>query len=152
MFGNQTKLLLSRFLGSRAAIGDEIAFAVTTGDDVRTEILISKHGVSGRDRYLYQAPIGYVSQPKTGKRKQQFVSAQVHGGRLGLGAVVLPCGALCGYFYRLPHSRDRNDRSTLYQILRISPNPSASELRVAFKLCVWNSQRLGLQPRLPKPQ
>src|SRR5215469_2418529 len=56
-----------------------------------------------------QAPIGYVSQPKTDKRNQQFVSARVHGERLGLGAVVLPCEALCEYFYRLPHSGDRAD-------------------------------------------
>ena len=75
-----------------------------------------------------------MSQPKPDKRNQQFVSARVHGGRLGFGAVVLPCEALCEYFYRLPHSRDRGDRSTLYHILRISPNASAAELRVAFRL------------------
>ena len=33
-FGNQTKLFLSRFLGSRVAVGDEIAFAVATGNAV----------------------------------------------------------------------------------------------------------------------
>jgi len=61
---DQTRLLLSRFVGSHVGIGDEIAFAVPTGEEVGTEILITKHAVSGRDRHLYQAPIGYVSQPK----------------------------------------------------------------------------------------
>ena len=134
VLGDQTRLLLWRFLGSRVVTGDEIAFAVPTEDEVGTEILVTKHAVSRRDRYLYQAPIGYVSQPKPDKRNQQFVSARVHGGRLGLGTVVLPCEALCEYFYRSPHSRDRGNRSTLYHILRISPNASAAELRVAFRL------------------
>ncbi|HEX8798536.1 MAG TPA: hypothetical protein VF772_07985 [Terriglobales bacterium] len=131
---DQTRLLLSRFVGSRVAIGDEIAFAVPAGDEVGTEILITKHAASRRDCYLYQAPIGYMSQPKPDKRNQQFVSARVHGGRLGLGAVVLPCEALCEYFYRLSQSGDRMDRPTLYKILRIPVSASAAELRVAFRL------------------
>jgi hypothetical protein len=44
------------------------AFAVPTGDEVDTEILVTRHAVSGRDFYLYQAPIGYVSQPEPDKR------------------------------------------------------------------------------------
>jgi hypothetical protein len=75
-----------------------------------------------------------VSQPKPDKRNQPFVSAEVQAGALGISRIVLPCQTLCEYFYRLPHSRDRGDRSTLYQILRISPNASAAELRVAFRL------------------
>jgi hypothetical protein len=76
---DQTRFLLTRFVGSRVAIGDEIAFAAPTGDEVGTEILITKNTVTGRNQYLYQAPIGYVSQPKPDKRNQQFVSARVHG-------------------------------------------------------------------------
>ena len=51
-FGNQTKLFLSRFLGSRVAIGDEIAFPVATGNGRGTEILITNHAASGPNRYL----------------------------------------------------------------------------------------------------
>jgi hypothetical protein len=134
LIADQTRLLLSRFLGSRVAVGDEIAYAVPTGDEVGTEILVTTHAVSGRDSYLYQAPIGYVSQPKPDRRNQLFVSAGVRAGALGVGTIFLPCEALCEYFYRLPHSSDRGDRSTLYQILRISPNASAAELGVAFRL------------------
>lgn len=68
VFSDQTKLLLSRFAGSRVAIGDEIAFPAPAGDEAGTEILITKHPVSDRNRYLYQAPIRYVTQPKPGKR------------------------------------------------------------------------------------
>jgi len=134
MLGDQTRLLLSRFLGSRVAIGDEIAFAVPGEDKVGAEILITRHAVSGHNRYFYQAPIGYATQPKPDKRNEHFVSAEVQGGALGIGTIFLPCQALREYFYGLSHSENSPDRPTLYQILRISPNAYAAELRVAFRL------------------
>ena len=134
MLGDQTRLLLSRFLGSRVAIGDEIAFAVPGEDKVGAEILITRHAVSGHNRYFYQAPIGYATQPKPDKRNEHFVSAEVQGGALGISTIFLPCQALREYFYGLSRSENSPDRPTLYQILRISPNAHAAELRVAFRL------------------
>ncbi len=101
---------------------------------VRTEILITKNGGSGRNRYLYHVPIGHVSQPKQDKRNQHFVSAEVHHGALGISSVFLPCELLRDYFYRLPQTGDGGDHATLYEMLRIPANASPSELRVAFKL------------------
>jgi len=98
VLGDQTRLLLSCFLSLRVAIGDEIAFAVPTEDNGGTEILITKHAVSGRNRYLYQAPIGYVTQPRPDKRNEHFVSAEVQAGVLGIGTIFLPCQALREYF------------------------------------------------------
>jgi hypothetical protein len=115
-------------------IGDEIAFAVPTEDNSGTEILVTKHAVSGRNRYLYQTSIGYVTQPKPDKRNEHFVSAEVQAGALGIGTIFLPCQALREYFYGLSNSGDSADRPTLYQILRISPEANAAELRVAFRL------------------
>ena len=134
MFGDQARLLLSHFLRSRVSVGDEIAFAVPTEDNSGTEILVTKHAASGRDRYFYQAPIAYVTQPKPDKRNEHFVSAEVQAGALGIGTIFLPCQALREYFYGLSHSGDSSDRPTLYQILRISPEANAGELRVAFRL------------------
>ena len=133
-FGNQTKLFLSRFLGSRVAVGDEIAFPVATGNRRGTEILIINNAASGPNRYLYHVPIGYVSQPKQDKRNQHFVSAEVHQGGLGIGTVFMPCDVLRKYFYRLTQSGDGADRPILYEILRIPASASAAELRVAFRL------------------
>src|SRR5271165_3147882 len=113
VFANQTRLLVSRFLGSRVAVGDEIAFPVPIGDAVGTEILITKDAASRPNRCLYHVPIGYVSHPKQDKRNQHFVSAQVYHGSLGIGVVFVPCEALREYFYRLPQSGDRVDRPTL---------------------------------------
>jgi hypothetical protein len=143
VFANGTKLLVSRFIGSHVAIGDDIAFPVSTGDAAGTEILITKNGGSGPKRYLYHVPIGYVSQPKQDKRDQHFVSAEVHKGSFGISTIFLPCETLRDYFYRLPHGDDRVDRPTLYEILRISASASPSELRVAFKLRDLELQAAG---------
>src|SRR6516164_4128783 len=152
-FGNQTNLFLSRFLGSRVAVGDEIAFPVATGNGRGTEILITNNAASGPNRYLYHVPIGYVSQPKQDKRNQHFVSAEVHQGGLGIGTVFLPCEVLRDYFYGLPHGGYRGDHQTLYDILHIPNSASPAELRVAFKLrdvelkagSVSRSQRVRLE-------
>src|ERR1019366_5354807 len=70
VFANQAKILLRPFLAGYIGIGDEIAFPVPTRDTIRAEILITKNSGSGPNRYLYHVPIGYVSQPKQGKRNQ----------------------------------------------------------------------------------
>jgi hypothetical protein len=144
LFANQTKLLLSRFLAKHVAIGDEIAFPVPTGSTVGAEILITKTSISAASRYLYEAPIGYVSQPKQDKRNQNFVSAEVHRGSLGIATVVLPCEVLREYFYRLPRADGGVEHPTLYDILRIPASASASELRVAFKLRDLELQTAGV--------
>jgi hypothetical protein len=134
---------VSRFLAPYVAIGDDIAFPVSTGDAVRTEILITKNGGSGPKRYLYHVPIRHVSQPKQDKRNQHFVSAEVHQGGLGISTVFLPCAVLRDYFYRLPHADGRLDHQTLYEILHIPASASPSELRVAFKLRDLELQTAG---------
>ena len=134
-------------------MGDEITFAIPAGDEVGTEVLITKHDVSGRNRYLYQAPIGYVTKPKPDKRNEPFISAEVQAGALGIATIFMPCQALREYFYRLTRSGDRAERPSLYEILRIPASASTAELRVAFKLRdlelttggVSRSQRLELE-------
>src|ERR1035438_6804839 len=131
---NRAKILLRPFLAGYIGIGDEIAFPVPAKDTIRAEILITKNSGSGPNRYLYHVPIGYVSQPKQDKRNQHFVSAEVHGGSLGIGKIFLPCEVLREYFYRLPCTVERVEHPTLYEVLRIPASASPSELRVAFKL------------------
>jgi hypothetical protein len=144
VFANGTKLLVSRFIGSHVAIGDDIAFPVSTGDAAGTEILITKNGGSGPKRYLYHVPIGYVSQPKQDKRNQHFVSAEVRHGGLCISTVFLPCEVLRDYFYGLPGADHRANHPSLYEILHIPANASPSELRVAFKLRDLELQTAGV--------
>ena len=98
------------------------------------EILVTKNDASAPSRYIYQAPIGYVSRPKQDKRNQSFVSAEVRRGGLGLATVFLSCEVLREYFYSLPRTSDKVDHPTLYEVLRIPASASPSELRVSFKL------------------
>src|ERR1035437_692918 len=65
VLANHAKLLLSRILASYIAPGDEITFPIPAPDAVGPEILVTKNAASGSSRYIYQAPIGYVSQPNT---------------------------------------------------------------------------------------
>src|ERR1017187_1077981 len=119
VFANQTKLLLSRFLAKSVAVGDEITFPIPAPDAVGPEILVTKNATPGPGRYIYQAPIGYVSHPKQDKRNQHFVSAEVRGGSLGVSTVFLPCEVLCEYFYRVTPAANGVDHPTLYESLRI---------------------------------
>ena len=134
VFANQTKLLLSRFLAKSVAVGDEITFPIPTPDAVGSEILVTKNATPGPSRYIYHAPIRYVSHSKQDKRNQYFVSAEVRGGSLGISTVFLPCEVIREYFYRVTPTANGVDHPTLYESLRIPASASPAELRVAFKL------------------
>ena len=109
-------------------------FPISAPGAAGPEILVTKSAADGPNRYIYQVPIGYVSQPKQDKRNQHYVLAEVYRGSLGIGTIFLPCEVLREYFYRLPRTADRVDHPTLYEVLRIPSSASLSELRVAFKL------------------
>src|ERR1039457_3664757 len=147
VLANRAKILLRPFLAGYIGVGDEIAFPVPAGDTIRAEILITKNSGSGPNRYLYQAPIGYVTQPKQDKRNQHFVSAEVQRGSLGIDRIFLPCEILREYFYCLPRTADRIDHPTLYEVLRIPARASPSELRVAFKLRDLELRPAGVRHR-----
>jgi hypothetical protein len=131
---NRSKILLSRLLASQITVGDEIAFRIPTGDTAAPEICITKADSSGTNRCLYQAPVGYVTQPKLDKRQQHFVSAQVEHGNLGISAIFLPCEALREYFYRLPQAEAPAKGHNLYEVLAVSSGAAPAEIRLAFKL------------------
>ena len=146
MFANRTKLLLSRSLVPYVALGDEITFPIPSLDAAGPEIFVTKNAAAGPNRYIYQAPIGFVSQPKQDKRTQHFVSPEVQRGSLGINTIFLPCEVLREYFYRLPRTADRVDHPTLYEVLRIPAGASPSELRVAFKLRDLELRTAGVRP------
>ncbi|MFI5093887.1 MAG: hypothetical protein ACHQIK_10640 [Candidatus Acidiferrales bacterium] len=125
---------MSRLLASQITVGDEIAFRIPTGDTAAPEICITKTDSSGNNRCLYQAPVGYVTQPKLDKRQQHFVSAQVEHGNLGISAIFLPCEALREYFYRLPQAEAQAKGRNLYEVLAVSSSAAPAEIRLAFKL------------------
>jgi len=134
VLANRTNLRVSGMLASYVAIGDEITFPIPTGAATGAEIYITKGPPSsGPTRCLYQAPIGYVTQPKLDKRNQHFVSAEVQQKALSISAVLLPCATLRDYFYRL-RGAGKDAQPNFYETLRIPTNASPAELRVAYKL------------------
>jgi hypothetical protein len=126
---------VSRMLAQHIAVGDEIAFPIPTGDEIGSEVSITKDRVSrGHPHHVYQAPIGYVSQPKVDKRGQHFVCAEVRESGLGISTIFLPCEALRDYFYRLRGAAGQTSQPSFYEALRIPASASPAELRLAYKL------------------
>ncbi len=144
VLANQTKLLLSHTLAKAVTVGDEIRFPIPESDAVGPEILVAKKFAAFRMRCLYQAPVGYVSQPTQDNRSRYFVSAEVQQGSFGIGSIFLPCEILREYFYRLPHTAETAAHPTLYELLHIPPMAAPSELRVAFKLRDLELKSMGV--------
>src|SRR5208337_684882 len=133
LLANCRKILVSAVLASHIRVGDEIAFPLPVGGATGAEIYVAK-AHSPIDRCLYQAPIGYVTQPKLDRRQCHFVCAQVKHGHLDILAIVLPCEILREYFYRLPQPDAQARHSNLYELLGISSGAAPAEIRLAFKL------------------
>jgi len=135
LFTDSTSILISNFLASFIRTGDELRFPLEfESADAGTEIFIraTKHGESRRD--AFQVKIGYATQPRKDKRDNLFVTAEVSGGCLGISAICLRCEVLRDYFYVGNRHRPWDRQPSFYELLRVNPNVSPSELRIAFKL------------------
>jgi hypothetical protein len=141
--GEKTACLLSQ--GSPVLVSNVLAARIRPGDDIRfplsldsngagTEVYIGKPISSARNRDVYQAPIGYAAQPKTDKREQPYVRAEVSQGRLGISALHFPCDVLRDHFFVADRRLPWEKQNTLYEILRVPAGASPAELRLAFKL------------------
>ncbi len=133
---NGSTIRLSRLIAAHISPNDEVSFPVLPSSvTAATEICVKKNSLVGSARCVYQAQIGYVTQPKKDKREELFVAARVCPPTLGISSILISCKALREYFYRIPRNESPPDRRTLYDILRISSAASPAELRVGFKLC-----------------
>jgi len=135
LFADGTPILLSNFLASFVRAGDELLFQLDPGVGAGTEIYI-RHDPEERRQDILQAEIGYVSQPCKDRRDNLFVSAEVPGSRLGFSAIHLRCEAVRDYFYVGDRRRAWDRQPSFYELLRVNPNASPTELRIAFKLRV----------------
>ena len=134
LFADGTSILFSNFLASFICAGDELLFALglrAAGAD--TEIYIRHNPEEGRPE-VFQAEIGYVTQPRKDRRDNLFVSAEVHGSCLGISAINLRCEAVRDYFYVGNRRRAWDRQPSLYELLWVNPEVSPAELRLAFKL------------------
>ena len=134
LFADHTSILVSNFLASFIRPGDELLFALDLGaSEASTEIYI-RHNSEERRKDVFLAQIGYVTQPRKDKRDNLFVSAEVPGSRLSITAISLHCEALRDYFYVANRRRTWKGQPSFYELLRVNPKVSPTELRLAFKL------------------
>src|SRR6266849_3890693 len=135
VFTDGTSILVSHFLASFIRAGDELLFPLGHEPAAAgTQIYIRKTHPEERRWDVFQAEIGYATQPRKDKRNNLFVSAEVPDSQLGISAISLRCEALTDYFY-VGNRRCRWDRqSSFYELLQVNPKVSPAELRLAFKL------------------
>ena len=135
VFTDGTAILVSNFLASLIHVRDQLRFPLELDTtDAGTQIYIRNTNPEERRRDVFQAEIGYVTQPKKDRRDNLFVAAEVRGSRLGISAINLPCEVLRDYFYVGNRRRSWNRQPSLYELLRVNPSVSSAELRIAFKL------------------
>jgi len=135
LFADGASILISNFLASFVRAGDELLFPLEhEGADVGTQIYIRKTNPDERRWDVFQAEIGYATQPRKDKRNNLFVSAEVPDSQLGISAINLRCEVLRDYFYVGNRRRGWDRQSSFYELLRVNPKVSPAELRLAFKL------------------
>ena len=94
------QVLVSNFLAAHIRSSDEFEFPLAfDSPDAATEIYVHKNSASSCTRDVYQVSIGYAAQPKSDKREQLYVRAEVPHGCLGISALHFPCEVLRDYFY-----------------------------------------------------
>src|SRR5690242_11040081 len=113
-----------------------------SGDDVRVgsynspigEYLATQNSLHRKARQLYFGRIGCVTQPRTDKRGEYFVQADVLEGGLGIRVLHLPNSAVRDYFYFF-RPRDRETpQPTLYEALRTLRSATPADLRLSYRV------------------
>jgi hypothetical protein len=135
VFTDGTSILLSNFLASFIHPGDEVLFPLMLGaPTLGAEIQIRNTKRATGRREVFQAAIGYATQPRKDKRDNLFVLTEVVGSNLGISNIHLRCELLRDYFYIGNRYRALGRQPSFYELLRSSPKASPAELRIAFRL------------------
>src|SRR6266403_4011638 len=135
VFTDGTSILVSNFVASFICTGDGLLFPLAhEAADGGTQIYIRKTHAEERRWDVFQAEIGYATQPRKNKRNNLFVSVEVPDSQLGIAAINLRCEALRDYFYVGNRRRGWDRQSSFYELLQVKPKVSPAELRLAFKL------------------
>ena len=135
VFADGTAILVSNFLASLIHVRDELRFPLELDTaDAGTQIYIRNTNPGERRRDIFQAEIGYVTQPRKDRRDSFFVAAEVRGSCLSISAINLRCQTLRDYFYVGNRRRFWDRQPSFYELLRVDRSASPAELRIAFKL------------------
>src|SRR6516164_5847137 len=140
-------ILIPAFLAGHLRAGDEIYAEPGTTSPV-CEVLARRSLNSRRSRQLYFSRIGYVTQPKSDKREQYFVRAEVIASKLGITSLHLPSSAIRDHFYFFTRRPGEDKSETLYDLLRASPTAAFADLRLCYRIRRLELSSAGLAQEL----
>jgi len=107
------------------------AIRIGVPDSLVREFLAVPSSRRHNSKQLYFGRIGYAAQPKSDKRDEFFVRAEVLEVGLGIRALHLANAAVSDYFYRLGQ---KPGEPTLYDILGLTRTASPADLRLSYRL------------------
>jgi hypothetical protein len=140
-------ILISPFLAGHLRAGDQICAEPGTSSPV-CEVL-ARRSLNGRGaRQLYFSRIGYVTQPKSDKRDQHFVRAEVAASKLGIASLHLPGSTIRDYFYFFTRRPGEDRPATLYDLLRVAPISAFADLRLCYRIRCLELSAAGLGEEL----
>ena len=125
-------LMVPRVPGTYLRSGDDIR--VGSIDPPTNEYLAIQNSLRRKARHLYFGRIGYVTQPKTDKRDEYFVRAEVPESSFGIRALHLPNTVVRDYFYFFAEAPGGVRGLTLYELLRALPTASPADLRLSYRI------------------
>lgn len=123
---------LPRVPASYVRPGDRICVGSRTSPV--PEFLAFQNANHQKTRQVYFCRIGYVTQPKTDKRDQHFVRAEVLDSTLGIHSLHIPNGAVRDYFYFFTRTPGEERPVTLYELLHAAPAASFADLRLCYRV------------------
>src|SRR5215469_1050313 len=126
-------ILIPAFLAGHLRAGDEIC--PEPGPTSPVCEVLARRSLSGRkSRQLYFSRIGYVTQPKSDKRDEYFVRAEVATSKVGIASLHLPGFAIRDYFYFFTRRPGEDRSATLYDLVRASPTSAFADLRLCYRV------------------
>ena len=135
VFTDETSILLPGFLASFLHAGDTLRFSLAAAaENGSRQIQIHRPSPRDREQDFLLVEIGYARQPREDARNIPAVTADVQGRCLGILTVQFRCNVLRDYFYVADRHRGWDRQPSFYELLRVDPKVSPTELRIAFKL------------------
>ena len=125
-------IILPRVAGTYLRSGDDIR--VGSLNSPTNEYLAIQNSLRRKARQLYFGRIGYVTQPKTDKRDEYFVRAEVPESGFRIRALHLPNTVVRDYFYFFAEAPSGARGLTLYGLLRAVPTASPADLRLSYRI------------------
>jgi hypothetical protein len=126
-------ILAPRAIGEHLRVGDQVCGPPATTPPA-SELLARRIAPGYNAMQIYLCRIGYVTQPKTDRREQHFVRAEVVESSLGISSLHLPNSAVRDYFYFFTRRPGEERGTILYELLRTLRTAAFADLRLCYRV------------------